>query len=205
MYVHKTELRGRDPTGDFTTIQSDERWTPRAPSLKHAWLRNPFSVIYPWSQIKAFLTCEGKLKRGHICAAVRQSTHSATFAPPRSLHTPQINPCYLSHWHCNILLSTRSMGWAVREGAGQPLIPRFAKTNHISVGNSEKRLTDKLHPDRSYNANSVLYNGTMPNTEPLCQHHNSQQGHWKDNHATNDNMMLIYISNTHVNCVCERY
>lgn len=132
MYVHKTELRGRDPTGDFTTIQSDERWTPRAPSLKHAWLRNPFSIIYPWSQIKAFLTCviiEGKWKRGHISTAVQQSTHSATFAPSLSLHTPQINPCYLCHWHCNISLSIRGMGWGVRGGTGQPLITRLAKTN----------------------------------------------------------------------------
>lgn len=95
VYVHKTEVKGQDPISDSTTIQSDYCWTPRAPSYKQAWLGNPFSVIHTWRQITPFLTfviIEGKLKRGHIFTSIQQSTHSCTFDPPVTLHTPQLDP-----------------------------------------------------------------------------------------------------------------
>lgn len=88
--VHKTVARGQNATSYFTTIQSDKHLTPHAPSLKHAWLRNPFSVIYPGSQIKTCLIIEGKLKRGHIFT-IQQSTNLSTSDPPLTPHLKSIH------------------------------------------------------------------------------------------------------------------
>lgn len=110
MYVHKTEIRGQDQTSDFTTIQSDERWTPRALSFKHSWLSNPFSVTNPWSQIKPFLTC---------VIIKRKMEKRSRFYSCSTIHP--LNPCYtLCHWHCNILFEYKGYGMRVREGMKPP-------------------------------------------------------------------------------------
>lgn len=121
MYVHRRWIRGQDSTSDFKTIQSDERWTLRAPSLKQAWLRNQFSVIYPWCQIKPFLTCviiEGKWRRGHLSTIHRFTNLCSTTLP-------------LALWY---YVKYRGCRVGVREGmkptlTGQTFITRLAQTH----------------------------------------------------------------------------
>lgn len=96
MYVIKQGSEVRIQPVIIKTIQSDEGWTLRVPSLQQTGLRNPF--------LMTCVTIEGKWTRGHVSTAAEQSSHSPTFAPPHC------------HWHCDIMLSTKSTEWGLEKG-----------------------------------------------------------------------------------------
>lgn len=186
MYVHKTEIRGQDQTSDFTTIQSDERWTPRAPSLKHAWLRNPFSVIYPWSQIKPFLTCviiERKMEkrsRFYSSSTIHPLTHLCSTTIPLYTSTqPMLPSLPLALYY---FVKYKGYGMRVREGmkptlTGRPSITRLAQ---INVGGEEETVRRNWSNWRTVTQTPLclLVRTMLATNKTLCQHLDSQLGLW---------------------------